>query len=168
MGTFILITERISRVLAWLAGASLVAMLIVIIGNYVLRFFGHPLAGTFELVSLTALIVGSLALGEAQVYKAHVAIDIATVRLPKKVQLVVGAIVTLASIVLIIQVVLALTIYSSNMTASGGATDFLKMPIGAIVWILVIGFAGLALALVGDLGRVVRAWRDRRPELDIW
>lgn len=168
MGSFVLVTERINRVLAWLAGAGLVAMLVVIIGNYVLRLFWQPLAGTFELVSLTAIIVGALALGEAQVYKAHVAIDIVTARLPKKVQLVVGAIVTVASIVLMIQVVLALTIYSSSMTSSGSATDFLKMPIGVIVWILVIGFAGLALALLGDLGRIVRAWRDRRPELDIW
>lgn len=168
MGSFVLFTERINRVLAWLAGAGLVAMLAVIIGNYMLRLFWQPLAGTFELVSLTAIIVGALALGEAQVYKAHVAIDIVTARLPKKVQLVVGAIVTVASIVLMIQVVLALTIYSSSMTSSGSATDFLKMPVGVIVWILVIGFAGLALALLGDLGRIVRAWRDRRPELDIW
>lgn len=168
MGSFVLITERINRLLAWLAGAGLVAMLVIIIGNYVLRLFGQPLAGTFELVSLMAVIVGALALGEAQVYKAHVAIDIVTARLPKKVQLVVGAIVTVASIVLMIQVVLALTIYSSSMTNSSSATDFLKMPVGAIVWILVIGFAGLALALLGDLGRIVRAWRDRRPELDIW
>ena len=168
MQSFVLVTERISRVLAWLAGAGLIAMLVIIIGNYVLRLFGQPLAGTFELVSLTAVIVGALALGEAQVYKAHVAIDIVTARLPKKAQLVVGAIVTVASIVLMIQVVLALTIYSSSMTNSGSATDFLKMPVGAIVWILVIGFAGLALALLGDLGRIVRAWRDRRPELDIW
>lgn len=143
-------------------------MLAIIIGNYVLRLFWQPLAGTFELVSLTAIIVGALALGEAQVYKAHVAIDIVTVRLPKKVQLVVGALVTVASIVLMIQVVLALTMYSSSMTGSGSATDFLKMPIGVIVWILIIGFAGLSLALLGDLGRIVRAWRDRRPELDIW
>lgn len=168
MGFFILFTERASRVLAWLAGAGLVAMLAIIIGNYVLRLFWQPLAGTFELVSLTAIIVGALALGEAQVYKAHVAIDIVTVRLPKKVQLVVGALVTVASIVLMIQVVLALTMYSSSMTGSGSATDFLKMPIGVIVWILIIGFAGLSLALLGDLGRIVRAWRDRRPELDIW
>jgi TRAP-type C4-dicarboxylate transport system permease small subunit len=54
------------------------------------------------------------------------------------------------------------------MSASGSATDMLKIPIGTIVWVLVIGFAGLVLALVGDLGRIVRAWRDRRPELDIW
>ncbi|MGC5626929.1 TRAP transporter small permease [Georgenia sp. Z1344] len=168
MNAFVLLTERVSRVLAWGAGLGVVAMLAVIIGNYVLRLFGQPLAGTFELVSLCSIIVGALALGEAQVYKAHVAIDIVTVRLPKKVQLVVGAIVTVASIALMVQVVLALTIYSSNMTASGASTDFLKLPIGAIVWILVVGFGGLVLALLGDLGRVVRAWRDRSPELDIW
>lgn len=168
MGTFVLITERLNRVLASLAGLGLVAMLAVLIGNYVLRLFGHPLAGTYELVSLTAIVVGALALGEAQVYKAHVAIDIVTTRLPKKVQLVVGAIVTIASIVLMVQVVLALGIYSSSMTAARSSTDFLKMPIGTIVWILALGFIGLAIALLGDLGRIVRAWRDRQPELDIW
>jgi len=168
VGTFVLITERVSRALASLAGLGLIAMLAILIINYVMRLFWQPLAGTYELVSLTAIIVGALALGEAQVYKAHVAIDIVTARLPKKVQLVVGAIVTIASIVLMVQVVLALGIYSSSMTAAGSATDFLKMPIGTIVWILAIGFVGLAIALVGDLGRIVRAWRDRKPELDIW
>ena len=168
MGTFVLITERLCRVLASLAGLGLIAMLGVLILNYVMRLFGHPLAGTYELISLTAIIVGALALGEAQVYKAHVAIDIVTTRLPKKVQLVVGAIVTIASIALMVQVVLALGIYSSSMTAAGSSTDFLKMPIGAIVWILVLGFGGLAIALLGDLGRIVRACRDRKPELDIW
>lgn len=168
METFILVTERINRALAWIAGAGVVVMLVIILGNYVMRMFGRPLAGTFELVSLTAIVVGGLALGEAQVFKAHVAIDIVTARLPKKIQLVIGAIVTVASIVVMIQVVIALLLYSSGMMRSGGATDFLKMPIGAIVWILIIGFAGLAVALLGDLGRIVRAWTDRRPELDIW
>jgi TRAP-type C4-dicarboxylate transport system permease small subunit len=163
---FILVTERVNRVLAWLAGIGLVAMLAVLMGNFALRLLGQPLSGTYELVSLCAVAVGALSLGE--VYKAHVAIDIVTTRLPKKVQLVVGAIVTIASIVLIVQTVLALQIYGANMSASGSATDMLKIPIGTIVWVLVIGFAGLVLALVGDLGRIVRAWRDRRPELDIW
>lgn len=168
MQVFILLTERVNRILAWVAGAGLVAMLAILMGNFAMRLFGRPMAGTYEMVSMSAVVIGALALGEAQVYKAHVAIDIVTTRLPKKVQLVVGAVVTVASIFLVVQTVLALQIYGSSMSASGSATEMLKVPIGTIVWVLVIGFAGLAIALLGDLGRIVSAWRDRRPELNIW
>lgn len=113
-------------------------------------------------------MVSALALGEAQVHRSHVSVDIVTNRLGRRVRLVIGAVVTLASIALFVQLALSLLGYGLTMYATGSATEALRIPLWPLVCLLLVGVLGLLAALIGDLGRVTRSWRSPSAEADIW
>ncbi|WP_062214069.1 TRAP transporter small permease [Streptomyces sp. NBRC 109706] len=161
-------TERFTRSLAHVGGVALLAMLLLLVANIVLRMLDTPIRSTYELVSMLVLVVSAFALGEAQTHKSHVAIDMVTGRLTKRVQLVVGTVVTLASIALFVQLALSLLRYGLNQYDTGSATEALQVPLWPLVFVLLVGVVGLVVALLGDLGRITACWRDRSAEVDIW
>ncbi|QBI53645.1 TRAP transporter small permease [Streptomonospora litoralis] len=168
MTTFVAATDRIARFLAHIGGAALVAMMLLLIANIVLRTFSAPIQSTYELVSMAALVVTAMALGEAQVHKSHVAVDILTTRMGRRVRTATAAVVTLASVALFAELALSLADYARDMYATGSATEALGVMHWPLVGLVLVGVLGLLAALVGDLGRVARAWRSPSAEADIW
>jgi TRAP-type C4-dicarboxylate transport system permease small subunit len=168
VSAFVKATEWISRALASIAGVALVWMMVLLVGNIVLRLIAAPVHGTYEMVTMTSIFVLGLGLAEAQVAKSHVAINIVMARQSKKVQLVVGAIVTILAIIVFVQVVDALVAYGINQRASGSTTESLGIPYWPSVFALAVGFGALMLALVADLVRIRDSARSPYPGVDIW
>lgn len=168
MTKLVAVTDRTARSLAHIGGAALVAMMLLLIANIVLRMFSSPIQSTYEVVSMAALVVTAMALGEAQVHKSHVAVDILTTRMGRRVRTVVAGVVTLASIALFAQLALSLLGYARDMYATGSATEALRVMHWPLVCLALVGVLGLLAALVGDLGRVARSWRSPSAEADIW
>lgn len=161
-------TDLIARILAYIAGAAMLLLVVVLVGNAIRSQMDSPFRATYEVVSALGVIVGALALADAQVHKSHVAIDVVMTRVGKRLQLIVGTIVTLASIVLFFYVARGLWAYATTQRMANSATDQLGIPVWMLITALFIGVLGLILALVGDLGRIWRSARDRSPEVNIW
>ncbi|MBB4931145.1 TRAP-type C4-dicarboxylate transport system permease small subunit [Lipingzhangella halophila] len=161
-------TDRFARFLAHIGGAALVAMMLVLVANIVLRTFTAPIPSTFEVVSMAAVVVSAMALGEAQVHKAHVSVDIVTSRLGRRLRLVIGAVVTIASFALFVQLGLSLLGYGLTEYETGSATEALRVPHWPLVFLLLAGVVGLLVAFLGDLGRIIRSWRWPSSEADLW
>lgn len=162
------ISELVNRALAAVAGAALIATMLLLVANIVMRTVAGPLNGTFELISMTAVVVFGLALGEAQTHQAHVSIDLVVGRLRKSVRLVVGTAVTLASGVLFVQLATSLVIYGLNLRAEGAATESLAIPVWPSALVIVLGVGGLVLALVSDLAKLWLARTSEEPHLNIF
>lgn len=76
-------SELVAKVLAFLAGLFLVAMMGLACANMVMRAgFGMPLQGTFELMGFLGAVVAAFSLGFAQRRKAHIAVGILLARFP--------------------------------------------------------------------------------------
>jgi TRAP-type C4-dicarboxylate transport system permease small subunit len=155
------------RALAGVAGATLLLMLLLTVGNMGLRAFATPYFGTFELVALMAVVVSGLSLGEAQRHQTHVAIDIVTSRLPMSVQQVVGVVVALVATALFGLVAWQLVRYGWNLKAHGAVTESLRIPYWPVVLVLAGGFVGLVLALLSDVMAGARGLRRTCPE-EVW
>ncbi|GAA4889535.1 TRAP transporter small permease [Streptomonospora salina] len=168
MTKLVAVTDRIARSLAHIGGAALVAMMLLLIANIVLRAFSAPIQSTYELVSMAALVITAMALGEAQVHKSHVAVDILTGRMGRRVRIAIAAVVTIASVALFTQLALSLADYARAMYATGSATEALRVMHWPLVGVVLVGVLGMLAALVGDLERVARAWRSPSAEADIW
>ena len=82
--------DRISRVLneilIWIAGVSLVVMILLTCGNIFLRLVWTPVKGTFELMGFFGAIVTAFALGYTQIKRGHIGIDILVNQFPAKTQ----------------------------------------------------------------------------------
>src|SRR5690606_30794843 len=94
----------INRGLAAIAGASLIAMMLLTVADMVLRGIGRPLAGSYEMIGWLSAAAMALALGYAQLHKGHVSIDLVVERLPPRLRAAVEALVGLASLLLFVAV----------------------------------------------------------------
>jgi TRAP-type C4-dicarboxylate transport system permease small subunit len=159
--------DRFITVLAGIAGAAVLVMLVVTVGNIALRLVGEPYNGTFEVVGMLSVVVNGLALAEAQRHKAHIAIDLLVGKAPVRAQLVIGAVITVVSGVMFFLLAQNLVGYGLNLRDAGSVTESLRLPYWPLALVLALGVCGLVLALLNDLVQIGRNLRSDVPE-GIW
>ncbi|TQO20056.1 TRAP-type C4-dicarboxylate transport system permease small subunit [Rhodoglobus vestalii] len=157
------IIPAIARVTAAIAGVALISAVILLVSGIVFRLFGNPIAVTYEVMGLLAVVVLGLSFGDGQVAKAHVAIDLFTARLNKPAQLILEAVITLLSIATFIVVMYALWGYGVGQTKTGTTTELLKVPTWPWVFVLMFGFGVVVLALIQDFLKIIQAWITKTP-----
>jgi TRAP-type C4-dicarboxylate transport system permease small subunit len=75
-----------NRLLFCLAGVCLLGMVALACSNMVLRFFGQPVKGTFELMGFLGAMTAGLALAGTQAGKGHIVITIFQDRFPGRLR----------------------------------------------------------------------------------
>jgi len=82
MKTVVPIINGLSRLMYWIAGIALAAMMFLTVADVILRAFKMPIIGTYEIVSLLGAIVIGFAIPQSTIEKGHVLMDFLTGRLP--------------------------------------------------------------------------------------
>jgi len=67
-----------------LACAAVIAMMLLSTADVVLRLFGKPIPGTYELVGFLGTVVVSFALAFTSIEKGHIAVEILVEKLPQR------------------------------------------------------------------------------------
>jgi len=70
------ISRVLNEILIWIAGVSLVTMILLTCANIFLRLVWMPVKGTYELMGFFGAIVTAFALGYTQIKRGHIGIDI--------------------------------------------------------------------------------------------
>lgn len=140
----------LNRGLAIVAGISLVAMVLVTVGEMVFRMFGKPMAGTVETIGWLAAVTTAFALGYTQVHQGHVSIDLFTRRLGPMLQTMVSMLVYLASTVLFVIVTWNVFRHAGVLRETGSLSETMKVIVYPWVYLVSLGCAGLTLALIVD------------------
>ena len=140
----------LNRGLAIVAGFSLVAMVMVTVGEMVLRMFGRPMAGTIETIGWLAAVTTAFALGYTQVHQGHVSIDLFTRRLGSQLQLVVSMLINLISAALFVVVTWNVFRHAGVLRETGSLSETMKVIVYPWVYLVSLGCAGLTLALLVD------------------
>jgi len=165
---FIRGSDAFNRGLAVLAGVALIANMLILVASVVLRTVAGPLDGAFELISMISILVFGFSLGEAQTHQAHVSIDIVVGRFRKGIRLMIGAAVAVVSALLFTQLATSLVVYGFNLRDQGAATDSFGIPFWPSALLLVIGVAGLVIALAADVAKAWLARTSDDPHLNIF
>ncbi len=150
MGVLDRLNSILNTGLAWAAGFSLVAMVMVTVGEMVLRMFGRPMAGTVETIGWLAAVTTAFALGYTQVHQGHVSIDLLTTRLGSRSQVVVSMLVNLISAALFVIVTWNVFRYAGLLRETGSLSETMKVIVYPWVYLVSLGCAGLTLALLVD------------------
>lgn len=140
----------LNRWLALVAGFSLVAMVVVTVGEMVLRMFGRPMAGTVETIGWLAAVTTAFALGYTQVYQGHVSIDLFTRRLGSRTQEALSMLMNLVSAALFMVVTWNVFRYAGVLRETGSLSETMKVIVYPWVYLVSLGCAGLTLALLVD------------------
>ena len=136
------------------AGTALVSIMLLTTCDVVLRYLGHPILGSYDLVSAGAVFVIGFALPGTSWQKMHVTVDLLVEKIPRRRYIADLATRALA-LVLFVLVGWNLTALGSDFLKTGEETLTLGIPLYPMAYAL--GFCAFlqCLTLAGDAVRIV-------------
>jgi TRAP-type C4-dicarboxylate transport system permease small subunit len=134
----------------WVAAAALVIMMVLTCADVILRFFRHPIPGTYEMVGLLGAIVVSFSLAHTSVLRGHISVELIVQKLPKTAQIVIDGINSLLGTALFGLITWQSMLYASNLMHTGEVSLTLQMPIYPFVYGIAVGSGMLCLVLLID------------------
>ncbi len=140
------ITRLLIEIMNYLAAASVVAMMLLTSADVLLRFFKHPILGTYELVGLFGALTIAFALPATTLSKGHVAVDFMVEKLPAAAQKLCGVIANLLGLALFSLIAWQTFVYANILRSSGEVTLSLEMPFYPVVY--AISVASLLVCIV--------------------
>lgn len=143
--------DNLSSAFNWLAAVAVLIMMLITCADVVLRFFRHPIPGTYEIVGLMGAVGVSFALAHTTAKKGHIMVEFLTRRMPKKVQFIVAAGGEMISAVLFGILALQSTIYALDLKRTGEVSLTIEVPIYPFVFSIAIGCLLVSLVLLTDL-----------------
>lgn len=144
------ISNVLNQVLLWIGGLFLLAMITITGANIVLRLFGLPLRGTFELMGYFGAVVTAFALGYTQIKRVHIAVDIVVLRFSKKTQKILHAVNHLVCMVFFIIVTWQVSKYATTLWETGEVTETLQIVYYPFTYAVALGCLILAFTFFVD------------------
>jgi TRAP-type C4-dicarboxylate transport system permease small subunit len=144
------INKKLNRVLMAIGGISVILVMLLAFSNVVLRIFKVPFSGTYELVGYLGAVIIALALGETQIRKDHVMVDVLTRNLPEKVIKIIDGFKYIASMLFFSFVAWQLILWGITRIKTGELSETLKIVYYPFVFCAAFGFIILSLALLVD------------------
>jgi len=152
---------RTGHVFNVVAAGAIVAMMLLTCADVILRFFQHPILGTYELVGFLGTMVIAFALAYTSIERGHIAVEILVDRLPAKAQNMLDGVNHLIGAALFLLIAWQSTVYAGDLKASGEVSLTLAIPTYPFVYGIGAGCALLALVLAAESLRSFR--RAVRP-----
>ncbi len=138
------------RLASWfngIAAAAVVGMMTLTCIDVLLRFFRHPIPGTYEIVGMLSAIFVSFSLARTSVDRGHIAVDFLVQRLPRRMQHGIEATNACICALLFTVVCRQCVSYARDLKHSGEVSMTLQVPIYPFVFGIAIGCAMLSLVL---------------------
>lgn len=100
MGKLAGLVTGLSRVLDKIAGLSMVAVMVLVVSNILMRvIFNRPILGAYEYVVFLTVITIGLSLAHCAVQNGHIAVSFVVDRLPLRVQVAVDTVMNAAALI---------------------------------------------------------------------
>ena len=133
-----------------LSAAAVVFIMLLTCADVVLRFFGRPVPGTYELVGYSGAVIVAFALARTSVERGHIAVELLVDRLPGRPRSFVEALGSLAGAALFALLTWQSRVYAADLMESGDVSLTLGMPTWPFVYAVGAGTALLTAVLLLD------------------
>ena len=153
--------SRAGKAFNVLACAAVIAMMLLSVTDVVLRIFGKPVPGTYELVGFLGTIVVSFALAFTSMEKGHIAVELLVQRLPQRAQLAIESFANFIGALLFGVIAYQAVLYALDLKKSGEVSSTLQMPAYPFIYGIAAGCALLCLLLITDCIKSFRRTIDR-------
>ena len=128
METLFRILQRVSQILNYIGGAALTFMMFLTVADVLMRAGGHPILGTYELVSLTLAIVIGFTIPKVSLDRGHVYMEILLEKLSKKDKAIMNTFTRILALVLFAIIGYNLILIGNEFHTSGEVSSTLKLP----------------------------------------
>ena len=136
-------SKSVNVAFAWLAGISMILMVVLVVANTLLRSFHVPIQGTSEIVGWLGAVTIAFALGYTQLEKGHVFIDMLVEKFPKALQKIIEILVSLVNTFFSAMISWQLIKYGINVMKTVQLSQTLQVAFYPLIFAVSIGFMGL-------------------------
>jgi TRAP-type C4-dicarboxylate transport system permease small subunit len=133
------------QTLAYVAGASLMVMVLVTTVDVILRKFGLSLTGAYDIVKIAATITIAAALPYTTAIKGHVAIEYFFHKLGRRGRMAVDALMRLGGMALFSLLAWGCVDYGNSLRARGEVSMTLQLPVFWVPYVLAVSCALVVL-----------------------
>jgi TRAP-type C4-dicarboxylate transport system permease small subunit len=140
------IIQQLTLRLSQLGQIALVAVMLVIVANIVLRAWWLPLKGSYELVEILGALLLSLGIAHCAFQKGHVAVSFLVDKMSPRKRAMADLFTNLVFAVTMLYVTWGMLSYAGKMYSRGYATTALNIPLFPVYYL--VGFGLLLLLLV--------------------
>lgn len=130
----------------YLARLGMIALLVLVVANVILRYAFKSIQGTYDYVGLITVVSVSLAVAYTAYERGHIEVEILMERLPKRVQSIVGSVMMLLSTCFFVIASWQCVVVGISMKEANETTMAVYVPLYPFMYILAIGLALTALA----------------------
>jgi len=159
------ISKDLAKILYWIAGMAIVAMMLLTCTDVILRLgvtLYHryhlwflspfkPIPGTYELVCFLGAVAVSFAMAHTSVEKGHVAVSLIVQLLPKRAQALIGSITSSFGLIFFALICWQSILYANDIRTSGEVSLTLELPFYPFVYGISFAAAAVCLVLLTDL-----------------
>lgn len=131
----------------WIAAGAVVIMMALTSADVVMRFFRHPIPGTYEIVGLLGAVAASFSLAYTTVKKGHIAVEFVVQKMPRRIQFAVDIFNNAIGCLLFGILAWQSALYALDLKTSGEVSLTLQMPIYPFVFGIAAGCGLLCLLL---------------------
>ena len=156
MTRFLAGVHGVSRLLHAMAGACLVFLMLLTIGDVILRACHRPIPGTYELVGFAGALAIGLSLPLTSWGRGHVQVDSIIARLPPAGQKGIRVVTRLLATALFVLVAWNLVRFGLDLRESGEVSPTLEIRYYPVVLGVAIAAWVQSLVLACDLIRILR------------
>ena len=146
-----LLAGTASRWMEVIAGAALIAVMLLIGADIIGRIFGHPVPGTYEIVSLAGGLILGMALPATSMAREHVSTDFLTAKLSPVLKRCLFIVTRLIGIGIFLLTGYGMVMMGVRLRDSGEVTAVLSFPFYYVVYALGGAFLVQTLVLVSEL-----------------
>jgi TRAP-type C4-dicarboxylate transport system permease small subunit len=151
MGLISRMAIKFSHVLDIFARWLWMSLMLLVVGNVILRVLGYPIRGTFELVEfLTALAVG-LSLANCAAQGGHVAATFLIDKLSEKAQIIANILIEMVILSFLALVFWRINIYATTIRLTGQVSQTTEIAYYPIIHLIAAGFLAYFLVTLGSL-----------------
>ena len=147
--------QFLNQALAWIAGFSLVAIVLLTCSNIFFRIIWKPVIGAIELMGFFGAIVTAFALGYTQIKRNHIGIDILVSQFSTKTQRILNGINYFICMVFFGIAGWQVAKWATILWKTGEVTETLRIIFYPFTYGVALGCLILTLVLFVDLFKVL-------------
>jgi|APFre7841882724_1041349.scaffolds.fasta_scaffold138262_1 TRAP-type C4-dicarboxylate transport system permease small subunit len=140
----------LSTKLNWVSAASVIFIMLLTCADVVMRLFGSPIPGTYELVGYFGSVIISFGIARTSIERGHIAVNLLVDRLPQRAQTLIEGVGNIAAAVLFGALAWQSQLYARDLLETGDVSLTLGMPTWPFVLGLATGSGMLSLVLFLD------------------
>jgi TRAP-type C4-dicarboxylate transport system permease small subunit len=128
MDTMFGFLQKTSKWLSVIAGTALTLMMLLTVADVIMRAWGHPIMGTYELVGLSLAMVIGFGIPKVSLKRQHIYMDFLVDRLSRRNKAIMNTFTRILCIILFVLIGYSLFSIGNEFRMSGEVSPTIKLP----------------------------------------